>query len=372
MTPYALLRPLLFRLDAETAHRWMVRGVATLGALPGGPAAIGALWGGEHPALASTLWGRTFPNPIGLAAGFDKDGVLLGPLLALGFGFVEAGSVTPRPQPGNPRPRLFRLPEERALINRMGFNNAGAAALAARLAGLPRRAAPVGVNLGKNRDTPLEEAGADYCAALRAVHAGADYVVVNVSSPNTPGLRDLQHRALLERLIPAVCAERDRLGREAALGAGQGAARRLPLLVKLAPDLDEDALRDVLEVSRAAGVDGLIATNTSTGRAGLRGPLAAEAGGLSGRPLRPAALRAVAALYRLSGGRMPLVGVGGVGTAEDAYALIRAGASLVQVYTALVYEGPGLVPRLKQGLARLLARDGYSSVSQAVGADHRR
>jgi dihydroorotate dehydrogenase len=332
-----------------------------LEAVPGAARLAGPLAPPETPRLRQRLWGLCFPNPVGLAAGFDKDAMLAGLLPRLGFGLLEVGTVTPRPQPGNPRPRLFRLPEDEAVINRMGFNNGGAERLARTLAGLRRRPVPIGVNLGKNRDTPLEHAAADYRAALRAVHPVADYAVVNISSPNTPGLRDLQRRAQLAGLLEALAEERARL--TAASG------RRLPLLIKVAPELEEPELRAVVETALACALDGLIATNTTTARAGLRSPLAGEAGGLSGRPLHPAALRTVAALRRLSGGRLPLVGVGGIFSAEDAYAFIRAGASLVQLYTGLVYRGPGLVRCAVRGLEALLARDGFRSVEEAVGCD---
>lgn len=358
---YALLRPLLFRLDAETAHHLTLRAAAALQAVPGAARLAGPLAPSGGPALRQTLWGLSFPNPVGLAAGFDKDGVLAGLLPRLGFGFLEVGTVTPRPQPGNPRPRLFRLPEDEAVINRMGFNNAGAERLAHTLAALRHRPVPIGVNLGKNRDTPLERAAEDYRAALRAVYAVADYGVINISSPNTPGLRDLQRRFELTGLMEALAEERARL--TAASG------RRLPLLVKVAPDLGEPELREVVETALACALDGLIATNTTTERAGLRSPLAGETGGLSGQPLRPAALRTVAALRRLSGGRLPLVGVGGIFSAQDAYAFIRVGANLVQLYTGLVYRGPGLVRAVTRGLEALLARDGFRSLQEAVGHD---
>ncbi len=360
---YTLLRPLLFQLDPETAHGLAVRGAALLGRVPGGPALLARLAAPNPPSLRQFLWGIPFANPIGLAAGFDKDGVLAGVLPSLGFGHLEVGSVTPRPQPGNARPRLFRLREDGAVINRMGFNNAGASALAERLAGLPRRPVPIGVNLGKNRDTPLEQAAQDYCAALRAVYAVADYAVINVSSPNTPGLRELQHRAQLAGLMATLADERRRL--QAQTG------RWVPLLVKVAPELSEVEQSAVVEAVHAAGLDGLIATNTTTSRVGLLSPLAHEAGGLSGEPLRAFSLRAVTSLHRLSGGRLPLIGVGGVFSAEDAYALIRAGANLVQVYTGLVYRGPGLVAELVRGLAALLERDGFTSITQAVGSAQR-
>jgi dihydroorotate dehydrogenase len=360
---YSLLRSLLFTLDAESAHRLTLHSAAALGRMPGIARLIGPAAPASSPRLSQTLWGLSFPNPVGLAAGFDKDGALAHVLPRLGFGFLEVGSVTPRPQPGNPRPRLFRLREDRAVINRMGFNNAGAEAMAAMLARLRHRPIPIGVNLGKNKDTPLDHALDDYRLALRAVYGVADYAVINVSSPNTPGLRDLQHRGHLTALMEGMAHARAELA--ASLG------RRVPLLVKVAPELTEPEQQDVVEAAVATEMDGLIATNTTTSRAGLRSANAGETGGLSGRPLHRRSVAAVYALYRMAAGRLPLIGVGGIFSAEDAYAFIRAGASLVQVYTGLVYEGPGLVQRITTGLEALLERDGHGSVAQAIGTAHR-
>jgi dihydroorotate dehydrogenase len=360
MTLYACLRPALFALDPERAHRLTLHSAALLAATPGGLATLSTVCRYEHPALALTALGLRFTNPLGLAAGFDKDGELATPLAALGFGFLELGTVTPRPQPGNPRPRLFRLPEDGAVINRMGFNNGGASALAERLRRLPARPVPLGVNLGKNKDTPMERAAEDYVAGLRAVREVADYLVVNVSSPNTPGLRSLQQADELGAIVRALRGELD---------SAAVAARRPPLLVKLAPDLDRESLERAVQAAVEAGAEGLIATNTTLRRDGLKGRFREEAGGLSGRPLFPLALETVRRVYSLVRGRVPLVGVGGISSPEDAYAFICAGAGLVQVYTALVYQGPGLVPRFKRGLVRLLERDGFRSIAEAVGAD---
>ncbi len=349
MAVLGLAQRCLRLLDPETAHRatlWALgRGLA-----PHAPAA-------DDPALAIRLWGRTIPNPLGLAAGFDKDALAPGPLLGLGFGFVEVGTLTPRAQPGNPRPRIFRLPEDGAVINRLGFNNRGAAA--ARAALDRWRAAGgtglIGVNIGRNWDT--EDAVGDYAAAAKVLAPAADYLAINVSSPNTPGLRALQGKAELEGLID---------GLRAALG---GLADRPPLLLKVAPDLGEAELADIAEVALERRLDGLIATNTTIERPpGLLGRHRAEAGGLSGRPLFAPSTEVLARLHRLTGGRLPLIGVGGIASGADAYAKIRAGASLVQLYTALVYQGPGLVPRIKAELAALLRRDGFSTVRDAVGA----
>jgi dihydroorotate dehydrogenase len=300
---------------------------------------------------------------VGIAAGFDKNGVVAPQLAALGFGFVEVGTVTRLPQPGNPRPRLFRLPFDRALVNRLGFNNEGADALARRLA----RARPdcvLGVNIGKSRAAPLEEAAADYLASFEAVRRHADYVAVNVSSPNTPGLRELQRADLLSALLSAL------QGRNRELAAAEGRAP-LPLLVKVAPDLGAGELELIVESARAAGVAGIIATNTTTSREGLRTDprtvAACGEGGLSGAPLRPRSTRVVAALRLLTKGALEIVGVGGVFSAEDAWEKICAGAGLVQLYTGFVYEGFGVARRINEGLAALLERHGFRTLDEAVG-----
>jgi dihydroorotate dehydrogenase len=347
---YRAAWPLLRRLPPETAHRLALRALR-LGLAPRAPS--------PDPApLAARVFGVDFANPIGLAAGFDKDGEAVDAALALGFGFVEAGTVTPRPQPGNPRPRLFRLMEDEALINRMGFNNRGLAALASRLAARPRLGV-VGANIGRNKDTG--DVTADYLAGLEALHDHAGYLVVNVSSPNTPGLRELQGRDALEALLGALVARRAEI-------TPPGRAPT-PLLVKIAPDLAEGDREDVAGVALAAGIDGLIVANTTTAREGLRGSHAGEAGGLSGRPLFAPSTALLADLFRLTRGRLPLIGVGGVFGADDAYAKIRNGASLVQLYTGLVYRGPGLVTEIKRGLAARLAADGFTHIADAVGMD---
>lgn len=351
MSPYRLIRPLLFRLDPERAHRLALAALAAGLVRPRSAA--------DPPALAVNAFGLSFANPLGLAAGFDKNAEAPAALLRLGFGFVELGTVTPRSQAGNPRPRLFRLPEERALINRLGFNNAGLAQMRARLEALPSGRGIIGVNLGANRDST--DRGADYVAGLEALYAHADYFTINVSSPNTPGLRALQEADALDDLLARLGAARTRLAE---------GARPKPLLVKIAPDLSAESRAAIAEIVPARGMDGLVIGNTSTGlRAGLRGRHAGEAGGLSGRPLYPLATAVLADMYRRMGGRLPLVGVGGIGSGLDAYGKIRAGATLVQIYTALIYEGPGLVARLKRELAAALARDGLRRISEAVGVD---
>jgi dihydroorotate dehydrogenase len=347
---YQRVFPLLDRVDPERAHRLAIAALKT--------GLVAADRRPDPASLAQTMFGMAFPNPIGLAAGFDKDGEVFRQTLKLGFGFVELGSVTPKPQPGNPRPRLFRLTADRAVINRMGFNNRGIEAMAARLRSREPKRGIVGINLGKNKDQA--DAAADYAAGTKRLGPLADYLVINVSSPNTPGLRALQSRDALAALIDAVLAARVAL------------SHRPPLLLKIAPDLTDADRRDIAEVALASGLDGLIVSNTTIARpAGLDPRFAQEAGGLSGRPLLEPATETLRDIYRRTGGKLPIVGVGGIARAEDAYAKIRAGASLVQLYTALVFEGPGLVRRIKDGLAQLLARDGFANIAEAVGADTR-
>jgi dihydroorotate dehydrogenase len=307
------------------------------------------------PILASRLWGLDFPTPLGLAAGFDKNAEVPDAMLAQGFGFVEIGSVTPKPQSGNPRPRLFRLSADRAVINRMGFNNRGLDAAAEKLAARRQRPGIVGANLGKNKDQP--DALADYAAGVRCLAPLADYLVINVSSPNTPGLRSLQGRETLQQLIDGVMAE---------LPGGK------PLLLKIAPDLTAADRQDIAEVALMSGLSGMIVSNTTLERpASLISSRAKETGGLSGQPLFAPSTALLADMYRLTEGRLPLVGVGGIGSAEQAYAKIRAGASLLQLYSALVYGGPALIGRITLGLAQLLRRDGFTGLTAAIGADHR-
>ncbi len=335
-------------LPAETAHHAALRAMA----LGWGPKLSA-----ERPRLARTLWGRRFPNPLGLAAGLDKDAEAHAAFLAAGFGFVEVGTLTPKPQVGNPLPRLFRLPEDRGLINRMGFNNCGIADAAGRLAARDHTKGIVGVNIGKNKEQA--DAVADYVAGVAVLGPLADYLTVNVSSPNTPGLRALQAKAPLIELVEAVRAARARLA----------LADPPPILVKVAPDLSAEERQAVAEVAIEQGLDGLIVSNTTISRpAELASVNRKETGGLSGRPLRPLALAALADFHKLTQGRLPLIGVGGIESGHDAYQRIRAGASLVQVYSALIYHGPGLVPRLLDELEALLDRDGFATLADAVGA----
>ena len=363
---YRLLRPLLFLLDPELAHGLVQRFLSLWSTLAPRPREVGHhLSPAAAARLGQTVFGVRFDSPIGLAAGMDKGEVVAPAWFRLGFGCVEIGSITPRPQPGNPRPRLFRLVPFRAVINRMGFNNAGCALVAERLRALPPQPGPIGINLGKNKDTPNQEAAADYVAAFEALGPLASYAAINLSSPNTPGLRALQAAGALEALVAAVARARD------AHAASPG-GKRIPLLVKLSPDEPDERLDAIALAAVAAGADGLIATNTTLARDSVRGHRRAEEqGGLSGAPLRERALHVCARLYRATGGKVPLIGVGGVTTAQDAYARIRAGASLIQLYTAVLYQGPLVARELARGLAALLERDGLT-MAQAVGLDAER
>lgn len=354
---YHLLRPLVFRLDPECAHRLVMAAAKALdrAARHGGDAAILAV-----PRLEQQLWGLRFPNPVGLAGGFDKSAHAPHAWGVLGFGFAELGTITAEPQPGNPPPRIFRLTSDEALINRLGFNNDGAAAVAARLArGWRKPRVPLGINLGKSRVTPLEGATQDYSRSLRALFPFADYIAVNVSSPNTPGLRDLQSEDQLARLLAELGRTNDGLGRE------HGVAAR-PLLVKISPDLDEDGIAAAVNVAREGGAAGIIATNTTVSRQGLRTAID-EAGGLSGRPLSRRSTEVIRLVHQILGGRLPIIGVGGIFDADDAYEKVRAGASLVQVYTGLIFEGPLLARHVVRGLARRLEREGVQRLADLVG-----
>ena len=336
---FAVLRPLLFALDPERAH------ALTLIALRSGllPAAAP-----DDPILRTSLAGLDLPNPIGLAAGFDKNAEVPDAMLRLGFGFVEAGTVTPLPQAGNPRPRIFRLVEERAVINRLGFNNAGLEAAALKLRHRAGRPGIVGANIGANKDTV--DRAADYVAGVRACAAAASYLTVNISSPNTPGLRALQDRAALGDLVARVLEARGSVA--------------TPVFVKVAPDLMPAQIDDIARVALDLGLDGLIVSNTTLGRDGVT---STEAGGLSGAPLFALSTAILRSFRTATGGALPLIGVGGVSSGEQAYAKLRAGASAVQLYTALIYEGPGVVQRIKRELAELLRRDGFGSIAAVVG-----
>lgn len=359
----SILRPVLFRLPPETAHE-MALGAVRLSLGSRLLRRLAARRFKETARLEIRRFGLNFRNPVGLAAGFDKNGTAAEGLAALGFGFIETGTVTHRAQEGNPRPRLFRLPLDRALINRQGFNNHGAAALARRLAA-HRPDCVLGINIGKSRVVPLDAAIDDYLASFEMVYAEADYIAVNVSSPNTPNLRELQRASALSSLLDALQQRNHELAQK------HGRTQGVPLLVKIAPDLEMRELESIVEVAEGAKLAGIIATNTTLSRAGLRTPAeeiaACGEGGLSGEPLRRRSTEMIAALYRLTGGRVTIVGVGGVSSAHDAWEKICAGASLVQLYTGFIYEGPGVVRRINAGLMELMTRHGFRSLDEAVG-----
>jgi dihydroorotate dehydrogenase len=344
MAVYPLLRPLVFALDAERAHR------ATIAALKWLPTHRPA----DLPAsLKTRVAGLDVPSPVGLAAGFDKDAQVAQQMLALGFGFVEVGTLTPRPQTGNDKPRLFRLAEDRAVINRLGFNNGGQPAAFDRLHGHRHSSGVVGVNVGANKDSA--DRIADYVAGVRAMAPVADYLTINISSPNTPGLRGLQDAGALDELLAAI----------------EQARVRKPIFLKVAPDLDPGDHERIVRAAIDHKVDALIVGNTTITRPALRSRYANEAGGLSGAPLKALALDTLRRFRSASGGEMPLIGVGGIASADDAWERIRAGASLVQLYTAMVYEGPGVARRIALGLARHLQREGFASIAEAVGSERR-
>lgn len=335
----------LHRVDPERAHGLSLRALqAGLVPLPGVITSA---------RLATSVAGLALPNPVGLAAGYDKNAVALAPLSRSGFGFIEVGAATPRPQPGNPQPRLFRLTEDRAAINRFGFNNEGAEAIGARLAARVRGAVPVGLNLGANKDS--SDRAADFARVLALCGPHVDFATVNVSSPNTERLRDLQGRAALTALLAGVMETR------------AGLARKIPVFLKIAPDLTSDELAEIAEVALGSGLAGIIATNTTLSREGLKSANAGQAGGLSGAPLFEKSTRVLAQLSKLTEGKLPLIGVGGIASAEDAYTKIRVGASAVQIYTAMVYQGLSLAAEVARGLERLLQQDGFASVAEAVG-----
>ncbi len=350
MSLYRLTKPLLFSLPPETAHRLVHQGLRAVQATPL-VEPVRRRYTVEKPRLETTVFGCEFPNPIGVAAGFDKNAEIPRMLESLGFGHVEIGGVTAERQPGNPRPRMFRLPEDEALINRMGFNNEGADRIGRRLDREPHPDVPLGVNIGKSKSTPLEDAAEDYLYTYERVADAGDYFAVNVSSPNTPGLRSLQNREALE----------DILGTLKDAGAN-------PLLVKLSPDLPEPAIEEALSVVDDLALDGVIATNTTTSRPEtLQNPNKVETGGLSGKPIEGEATDLIRFIAERTDA--PIVGVGGISDAEGAYAKIRAGASIVQLYTGLVFEGPSIARDINEGLLELLDRDGYESIDEAVGVD---
>ncbi len=357
------MRPILFRLPPETVHELALHSLTLfLGSQPARK--FVARRTRCSPFGGLKRFGLTFANPVGLAAGFDKNGTAAQALAALGFGFIEVGSVTSEPQPGNPRPRLFRLPRDRALINRAGFNNCGATQLAENI----KRHRPdcvLGVNIGKSGRVAIESAIPDYLESFAAVYDVADYVAINVSSPNTPNLRELQRPEMLRNLLESLQERNAELARQNAL------SKPKPLLLKIAPDLTETQIESIVEVAMAAGVAGIIATNTTVRRDDLltsnKYVTACGEGGLSGAPLRQRSNQVVALIYRLTNGALPIIGVGGVFTAEDAWQKICAGASLIQLYTGFIYEGPSVARRINEGLAEILKREGFHFLDDAVG-----
>uniref|UniRef100_A0A9E7ZM74 Dihydroorotate dehydrogenase (quinone) n=1 Tax=Bosea sp. NBC_00436 TaxID=2969620 RepID=A0A9E7ZM74_9HYPH len=347
---FNLARPLIHRMDAETAHRLSVTALATAPALKPGA---------DDPVLTTEAFGLSFPNPVGLAAGFDKNAEAVDGALGLGFGFVEVGGVTPLPQPGNPRPRVFRLLEDEAVINRYGLNSEGMEAVAKRLEARRGRSGLVGVNLGANKESA--DRAADYATLARRLAPLADFLTINVSSPNTPGLRDLQAESTLDDLVARTLAARD----EVAAGG-----KRTPILIKIAPDLTLPELDGMIAVARKRNIDGLIVSNTTIARPGsLRSASRAETGGLSGKPLFTASTRILAEAFLRVEGQFPLVGVGGVDSVETAFAKIRAGATLVQFYSAMVFKGPGLAKEVKTGLATRARRAGLTRLTALIGRD---
>ena len=375
------LLPLFFSGDAETAHERMLSSVEMVSKIPGVIPFLRWQFREESPVLHTKLFGKTVNNPIGLAAGFDKDGRIYPTLFALGFGFVEIGTVTPLPQAGNLKPRIFRLLEDQALVNRLGFNNQGIQKLVEKLdlgtkkisteeADMINQSSEqhekfssgmLGINIGKNGDTSLEKAREDYVSALSALHPFADYFTINISSPNTEGLRRLQEKQMLRELLESVCSRRDKLD--------QNHIRKTPLLVKLSPDLDDQGLQNCTGVIKEFPIQGVIATNTTLDRQQLKSSQKIEQGGLSGKPLKERSTEVVRTLFQELGNEVTIIGTGGIFNGTDAYQKIRAGAAAVQIYTALIYEGPGLVRRIKQELAELLERDGFNCVTDVIGID---
>ncbi len=352
---YSLVRALLFRIEPEEAHQRALGLARFVGRIPPARALVGALARLESPCLRVSAFGVEFDNPVGLAAGYDKEGRAVAGLAALGLGHIEVGTVTVRGQPGNPRPRLHRFAAERALVNSLGFPNAGVGALLEqRLA--PRGRCVLGINVGKNKDTSLERAAEDYCELIARVATRADYIAINISSPNTPGLRQLQDRGVLEDLLRAVVKTRD------------AQPRRVPLLVKIAPDLSEAEVDLVLEALAATSIDGVIATNTTTDRVGLPASAQALAGGTSGAPLTARATAMTRLIARRTHGKLPIIGVGGILTARDAIERLRAGAHLIQIYTGMIFAGPFLTRAILKELVRTCEREGLTSVGDLGAA----
>jgi dihydroorotate dehydrogenase len=344
---YQLLKPLLFKFDPENVHYFVTRNLKRFNKMPGGTAISKAIWGSDDKRLEREVFGLKFKNPVGLAAGFDKNAELIAEMGALGFGFVEVGTVTPLPQPGNDKPRMFRLPADEALINRMGFNNLGVDVAAERIAAYRRSLKPgetaliIGGNIGKNKVTPNEDAVSDYIKCFDRLFDVVDYFVVNVSSPNTPGLRALQEKEPLMHILNTLQQRNSK----------NGVSR--PILLKIAPDLTDSQLDDIADIVKQTGIAGIIATNTTISREGLTSEFKTETGGLSGKPLTRRSTEVIGYLHKVSGGTFPIIGVGGIHSAEDALEKIAAGAVLVQLYTGFIYEGPGLIGRINKKILSL-------------------
>jgi dihydroorotate dehydrogenase len=355
---YSLIRPLLFALDAERSHNLILGMLRAAYRVPGVATLVRRRYAGRTPALPVEIMGLRFPNPLGLAAGLDKDACCLSPLLDFGFGFLEVGTVTPKSQPGNPKPRIFRLTRQAAIINRMGFNSSGLDALLANLARQSHHGL-IGINLGKNKLTPEAHAIEDYIIGLCAVYAHADYVTLNISSPNTPGLRALQERTSLDTLLGALKNEQGRLARLH--------GSHVPIALKIAPDLDDDGIDAIAHLLVNHKMDGVIATNTTITRPELEHEsLALEPGGLSGPPLRTASTRVIRRLHAILQGRIPIIGVGGISNADDAWEKLVAGADLVQLYTAFIYQGPDVVNQIVSGLKQKVHALGVTTLREAV------
>lgn len=355
----SLVKPLAFKMDPEKVHNLVVNSVHYLYWFPGLSQMIRLIFGYEHPMLQSQFLGHVFPNPIGMAAGFDKDGLIYNSLFDLGFGFVEIGTVTPLPQPGNEKPRLFRLIEDQAIINRMGFNNFGLEKLTNKL----KKCSPkgvLGINIGKNKVTSIENAIDDYEKCLESVYNYSGYIAINVSSPNTESLRQLQEKDVLCNLLERVLNHREKKNIEN--------KKKVPILLKIAPDLSQDSLADIVDVIKQFPVDGVIATNTTIERNNLKSCLKEETGGLSGKPLLSRSNEIIRFIYRENGNKCPIIGVGGIFNAEDAYEKFISGASLIQIYTALIYQGPSIVKQIKKGLVDLLKKNGYHTLNEAIGS----
>jgi dihydroorotate dehydrogenase len=361
---YQLVKKFLFQMDAEEAHEKTIDVLRKVENSAPGKSILKMVYQFRDERLETTLWGIRFPNPVGLAAGFDKNAEVYHALASLGFGFVEVGTITPQGQPGNPRPRLFRLPDHQAVINRMGFNNYGAYTASQNLVDYAYADIPIGINIGKNKMTPNEEAAADYSKCLDMLYPYGHYVVINVSSPNTPNLRDLQETESLRAIIREVRAKAAELELRG--------VKAKPILVKVSPDMADEQMSDVVQTAVAEGVAGIIATNTTLSRDGVENhPYAEETGGLSGKPLEERSTAWVREIYQEVGDKVPIVGVGGIFTGDDAYRKIRAGASLVQVYTGMIYRGPGIARQINKRLLQLLKQDGFARISDAVGVDAR-